>query len=216
MRLVFLGAPGAGKGTQAVRLVQRLGVPHISTGEILREAVKKDTPLARELKGYMDSGGLVPDEKMNEVVEARLAKGDAAGGFVLDGYPRTVAQAEALDGALKRKQEKLDAVLFFSLPEDEAVARLSGRRTCAGCGANYHVRFSPPPQEGICGNCGAKLFQRDDDRPDVIKKRFEAYQAKTADLVEYYDEKGLLRELDATPGPDEIFSSVLDALGIGT
>jgi adenylate kinase len=196
-------------------LVQRLGVPHISTGEILREAVKEDTPLARELKSYMDSGSLVPDDKMNQVVEARLAAADAAGGFILDGYPRTVTQAEALDRGLARREERLDGVLFFDLPVKEAVERLSGRRTCASCGVNYHVTFSPPAEEGVCDSCGAKLFQRDDDRPEVIEKRFEAYQAKTSALVKYYREKGLLREIGALPGPDAIFREVLGALGLG-
>jgi adenylate kinase len=215
LRLVFLGVPGAGKGTQAARLVQRLGAPHVSTGEMLRETAREDTPLARKLKEYMDSGGLVPDEMMNQVVEARLSRPDAAGGFVLDGYPRTAAQAEALGATLSRMKKKLDAVVFFNLPQGEAVKRLSGRRTCSSCGANYHVSFNPPMREGTCDNCGAKLYQRDDDKPEVIERRFEAYQERTSGLVVYYRAKGLLREVNASPGPDEIFSSVLDVLGLG-
>jgi adenylate kinase len=201
LRLVFLGVPGAGKGTQAARLVQRLGAPHVSTGEMLRETAREDTPLARKLKEYMDSGGLVPDEMMNQVVEARLSRPDA--------------QAEALGATLSRMKKKLDAVVFFNLPQGEAVKRLSGRRTCSSCGANYHVSFNPPMREGTCDNCGAKLYQRDDDKPEVIERRFEAYQERTSGLVVYYRAKGLLREVNASPGPDEIFSSVLDVLGLG-
>ena len=212
---MFLGVPGAGKGTQAAKLVEKLRIPHISTGEILREAVKEDTPLARELKSYMDSGGLVPDEKMNSVVKTRLGRDDASAGFILDGYPRTVAQAEALDRTLADRREVLDAVVFFNLPQDTAVERLSGRRTCPECGTNYHLIFNPPPEEGICGNCGTELYQREDDKVEVIRKRFEAYKAKTSGLVEYYRKKELLREIDALPGPDSVFLSVLDSLGLG-
>jgi len=213
--LAFLGAPGAGKGTQAARLVRRLAVPHVSTGEMLRDAVREDTALARKLKSYMDSGSLVPDEMMNQVVEARLAKADTAGGFLLDGYPRTLAQAKALAETLLPMGKRLDAVVFFKLSQEEAVKRLSGRRTCPGCGANYHVSFNPPPQEDTCGDCGAQLYQRDDDKPEVIEKRFEAYQAKTSDLVGYYRAEGLLREVDASPEPDTISASVIDVLDLG-
>lgn len=214
MRLIFLGAPGAGKGTQASRLVQRLGITHVSTGDMLREMIRENTPLAKELRGYLDSGQLVPDEKMNEAVSARLEKSDVSGGFILDGYPRTIAQAEALEESLAGKGLGLDHVLFFNLPEETAVERLSGRRTCRNCGANFHVKFKPPGSKGTCESCGGELYQRDDDNPEVIKRRFEEFQRKTADLVGFYREKGQLREIDASPGPDEIYSRVLEALSL--
>ena len=215
MRLIFLGAPGAGKGTQATRLVEHLGVPHISPGDMLRETTKEDSPLARELKSYLDSGKLVPDDKMNEVVSVRLARPDTENGFVLDGYPRTVAQADALGTILLEKGVNLDGVLYFDLPESAAVERLSGRRTCRKCGTNFHVKFNPPQNEGICDRCAGELYQRDDDNPEVIKRRFDEYQRKTADLIDYYRQAGILREIDATAGPDETYSRALEALGIG-
>lgn len=213
MRLVFLGAPGAGKGTQAVKLVRKIAVPHISTGEMLRELRGGDSPLSREIAGYLDSGQLVPDDKMNEAVRARLAKGDTAGGFVLDGYPRTVAQAQALAQTLSENGQTLDAVVFFNLHRHVAVERLSGRRTCESCGANYHVKFNPP-KNNTCEQCGGELFQREDDRPEIIKRRFEVFQEKTADLVDYYTNKGKLIEVDATAGPQEVYSRMLKALGL--
>jgi adenylate kinase len=214
VRLVFLGAPGAGKGTQATRLAQKLAVVHISTGDMLREAVKEDTPLARELKRYLDSGQLVPDDKMNEAVRARLEKQDASETFILDGYPRTVAQAESLEKYLAENGFELDAAVFFNLLQEIAVERLSGRRTCKNCGANFHVKFKPPGREGVCDNCGGELYQREDDNPDVIRKRFEEYQNKTTDLVDFYGNHKLLKEIDASPGPDEVHTRVLDALGL--
>ncbi len=213
MRLIFLGAPGAGKGTQAARLARRLRVPHISTGDMLRETVREDTPLARDLRSHLDSGRLVPDDKMNEAVRARLKKPDTDEGFILDGYPRTAAQAQALQENLSEKGRKLDAVLYFNLRQDVAVERLSGRRTCRNCTANYHVKFNPPEKEGVCGRCGGELFQRDDDVHAVIKKRFEEYRQKTVSLVDFYRNAGLLKEIDAAPAPDEIYSRLLTALG---
>ena len=214
VKLVLLGAPGAGKGTQAARIAEKLSIAHISTGQMLRETTKEDTPLARELKSFLDSGKLVPDDKMNEVVRTRLSKPDTDKGFILDGYPRTTAQAGALEEALGARNLSLDAALYFSLPREEAVRRLSGRRTCKGCGANFHVQFSPPETEGICDKCGAELYQRDDDNPEVINRRFEEYRQKTADLIDFYKEKGLLKEIDATPEPEQIFSRVLETLGL--
>jgi adenylate kinase len=214
MNLVFLGVPGAGKGTQAVRLAERLGIPHISTGDMLRELVKQDSPLAREVRRHIDSGGLVPDDTMNDVVRERLARPDAAKGFILDGYPRTTGQAKALEQNLAGIGAGLGAVLYFNLPEEAAVQRLSGRRTCRKCGANFHVKFSPPRQEGACNVCGGELYQRDDDKPEVIKNRFKIYQEKTADLIGYYRDKGLLREVDASPAPEGVFDDMLRKAGV--
>ncbi len=214
VRLVFLGTPGAGKGTQAAQLKQQLTVPHISTGDMLREMVKEDSPLAQELRSYIESGRLVPDDKMNEAVKQRLGRPDAAEGFILDGYPRTVVQAEALRENLSGKGQALDAVVFFNLPRDVAVERLSGRRTCRQCGQNWHVRFTPTRKEGVCDKCGGELYQRDDDKAEVIEKRFEVFQEKTAGLIDYYRNAGLLREIDATPGLDEIHSRLLEILNM--
>jgi len=212
LKFVFLGAPGAGKGTQAVRFAQKLGIPHISTGDMLREMVKEETPLACELKAYMDSGKLIPDNKMNEAVQERLSKPDTEQGFILDGYPRTVPQAETLRDYLSGKKQALDAVLFFNLPEETAVERLSGRRTCRSCGANCHIKFTPPENEGVCDKCKCELYQRDDDKPEVIKKRFEVYQEKTASLVKFYRDSALLKEIDATSTPDAVFSKMMEIL----
>lgn len=214
MRLVFLGAPGAGKGTQAYRLAQHLKVPHISTGALLREMVRDDTPLAREIKSCIDSGNLIPDDKMNEAVRVRFDNRDAASGFILDGYPRTVAQARALEDYMSANSMKLDAVVFFGIPPEVAVERISGRRTCMQCGANYHLKFKPPDKENVCNSCGGELYKRDDDTPDTIKKRFEEFRRKTSDLVGFYESKDLLKEIDASPGPDEVYSQVLNSLGL--
>ncbi len=195
LRLVFLGPPGAGKGTQAKVICRQLRIPHISTGDILRDAVKRKTPVGLKAKAYMDRGELVPDEIITEVVAARLEESDSAAGFVLDGFPRTRPQAEALDGILKRKERRLDLVLYFATSEPVVIERLAGRRICPVCGANYHVRNIPPQTPGKCDQCGNALVQRPDDKPETIRRRLRVYAEETADLVDYYRRQGVLREV---------------------
>ncbi len=207
--LVFLGPPGAGKGTQAKMLSQELGLIHISTGDILRSAVEKRTPLGVKAKEYMDRGELVPDDLIIALIEEVLPQ---QGGFVLDGFPRTVAQAKALDRLLDRKGMKLSAVILFDVPDDAVVERLSGRRICPRCGAVYHIRYNPPREDEICDRCGAKLIQREDDREEVIRKRLSVYREQTAPLVEYYSERDILVKLDASRPIEEIHRRLLEIL----
>lgn len=207
--LVFLGPPGAGKGTQAKMLSQELGLIHISTGDILRSAVEKRTPLGVKAKEYMDRGELVPDDLIIALIEEVLPQ---QGGFVLDGFPRTVAQAKALDRLLDRKGMNLSAVILFDVPDDAVVERLSGRRICPRCGAVYHIRYNPPREDEICDRCGAKLIQREDDREEVIRKRLSVYREQTAPLVEYYSERDILVKLDASRPIEEIHRRLLEIL----
>jgi len=203
--LVFLGPPGAGKGTQAKRLSGDLGLMHISTGDILREAVKNQTPLGKKAKEYMDRGELVPDDLIIALIEEVMPP---EGGVIFDGFPRTIAQAEALEEMLNRKGLKLDAVVLFDVPDEVVVERLSGRRVCPSCGAVYHVKFSPPKEDEICDRCGAKLVQREDDREEVVRNRLEVYRKQTAPLVEYYERKGILIRLDASKEIDEVYQEL--------
>ncbi len=207
--LVFLGPPGAGKGTQAKMLSQELGLLHISTGDILRSAVEKKTPLGVKAKEYMKRGELVPDDLIIALIEEVLPQ---QGGFVLDGFPRTVAQAKALDRLLDSKGMSLSAVILFDVPDDTVVERLSGRRICPRCGAVYHVRYNPPREDEICDRCGARLIQREDDREEVIRKRLSVYREQTAPLVEYYSERDILVKLDASRPIEEIHRRLLEIL----
>ncbi|MDP8298458.1 MAG: adenylate kinase [Candidatus Tantalella remota] len=209
--LVLLGPPGAGKGTQASLLTKAYSLLHISTGDMLRETIKEGGDLGKELESYMNKGELVPDEIVTRTVIDRIAKPDATGGVILDGYPRTKVQAESLDGALTQEDRDLDMVLYFRTSEDVAVARLSGRRVCPECGKNYHVPNMPPVKEGICDKCGVELIQRDDDKPDTVKNRLSVYGERTKDLIDYYKDKGLLREVDGDISADKLFKDV-DAL----
>jgi len=203
--LVFLGPPGAGKGTQAKLLSQRMGFLHLSTGDLLREAVKNQTPLGRKAKEYMDRGELVPDELIVQLIEETLPKD---GNVILDGFPRTVNQALALEEMLKVKGEKISKVLFFDVPDEVIVDRLSGRRVCSKCGAVYHVKYNPPKVEGVCDLCGGTLVQRDDDKEEVVRKRLEVYRKQTQPLVEFYQERGIIYKLDAGKGVEELFEEV--------
>jgi len=203
--LVFLGPPGAGKGTQAKLLSQRMGFLHLSTGDLLREAVKNQTPLGRKAKEYMDRGELVPDELIVQLIEETLPKD---GNVILDGFPRTVNQALALEEMLKVKGEKISKVLFFDVPDEVIVDRLSGRRVCSKCGAVYHVKYNPPKVEGVCDLCGGSLVQRDDDKEEVVRKRLEVYRKQTQPLVEFYQERGIIYKLDAGKGVEELFEEV--------
>lgn len=210
--LVLLGGPGAGKGTQAERLSQALGIPQVSTGDLFRENLKHQTQLGMLAKGYMDRGELVPDEVTVGMVRERLAKPDAAHGAVLDGFPRTVAQAEALERLLADLGAELAAVPYIEVPEDVLLARLAGRWTCRSCGAMYHQLFSPPKQTGVCDRCGGELYQRPDDTPATQKRRIIVYLEQTAPLIDFYRRKGLLAEVDGTPAIEEIQANLLKVI----
>jgi len=203
--LVFLGPPGAGKGTQAKLLSQRMGFLHLSTGDLLREAVKNQTPLGKKAKEYMDRGELVPDELIVQLIEETMPKD---GNVILDGFPRTVNQALALEEMLKGKGEKISKVLFFDVPDEVIIDRLSGRRVCSKCGAVYHVKYNPPKVEGVCDLCGGSLVQRDDDKEEVVKKRLEVYRKQTQPLIEFYQDRGIIYRLDAEKGVEELFEEV--------
>lgn len=211
LNLVLLGPPGAGKGTQAGLLIKAYKLLHVSTGDMLREAIKEGTEVGKKVEGFMNSGELVPDEIVTEAVIDRINKPDAAGGVILDGYPRTKAQAESLESSLKEENRHLSLVLYMKTSEEVAVQRLSGRRVCPKCGKNYHVTNIPPKKEGICDTCGLELFQRDDDRPDTVRNRLRVYEKSTKDLVSFYKDKGLLREVDGDLKADELFEKI-DAL----
>lgn len=212
MRLVLVGPPGAGKGTQAQFIAAHLAIPKISTGDIFRANVGQGTELGLVAKKYMDAGDLVPDEVTIAMVRDRLAEDDAADGFLLDGFPRNVPQAETLDKMLHEMGTALDVVLELVVDDDEVIRRLSGRRTCRACGHIWHVEFDPPAQAGSCDHCGGELFQRDDDRPETIRHRLEVYTAQTAPLVSYYAEKSILVGIDATGPVDDVTERAIDAL----
>ncbi|MFA4828824.1 MAG: adenylate kinase [Thermodesulfovibrionales bacterium] len=213
MRLVLLGAPGAGKGTQAKKLIDKYGIPQISTGDILRKNVADGTPLGKEAKVIMDSGGLVSDKIVLGLIEDRLKQSDCKKGFILDGFPRNTAQAESLDGILKNLGMPIDSALSVDVPKDDLMKRLTGRRTCKGCQQMYNIYFSAPKKDGVCDKCGGALFQRDDDKEETIKKRLDVYDAQTAPLFDYYGKKGILKSVQGVGSIDEIFSKVCKILG---
>ena len=213
MRLVLLGAPGAGKGTQAKKLIEKHGIPQISTGDILRKAVADGTPLGKEAKSYMDKGELVPDKVVIGLIEDRLKQPDCKKGFILDGFPRNTAQAETLDAMLKKLNMPLDSALSVDVPKGDLMKRLTGRRTCKGCQQMYNVYFSPPKKNGVCDKCGGELFHRDDDKEETIKRRLDVYDAQTAPLISYYKKSGILKSVTGVGGIDEIFKKVCSALG---
>ena len=214
MRLVLLGPPGAGKGTQARMLEKRLGVPQVASGDLLRTAVRKRTKLGVEAKRYMDKGALVPDDLVLKFIEERLSQPDAESGFILDGFPRTVAQAETLSTMLKgRESRQLDKVIAIMVPDEEIVKRISGRRTCKNCGAMYHLIYDPPRNHNLCNSCNGELYQRDDDAEDTVRMRLEVYAATMRPLLEYYERAGLLTQIDGIGRPEEIQQRIVEALG---
>ncbi|HLV43613.1 MAG TPA: adenylate kinase [Aggregatilineales bacterium] len=210
--VMLVGPPGSGKGTQAARLTRELGIPHVSSGDMFRAMKTQDTPLAREIQAIMAQGGLVPDETTIRVVEARLREPDAAGGVLLDGFPRTVAQAEALDALLTELGARLSAVLLLNISEDEAVNRISGRRVCPECERVYHVMYNPPSVEDVCDDDGGALIQRADDRAEVVRERYQLYLDKTAPLIDYYRQQSVLVEVDAMRDIDEITPDMVESI----
>lgn len=214
MRLVFLGPPGVGKGTQARRLAEEYNWPQIATGDILREAVAQETPLGLRAKEYMERGDLVPDEIVVGIVKERLAEPDAQNGFILDGFPRTVNQAQELEAELSSFGSGIDAVVFFKVSEKEILRRLTGRRICKSCGALYHIVYSPPLNKGKCDRCGGELYQRSDDSEDTVRRRMEVYLAQTAPLISYYRSRGILWEVNGEQNPDQVYRQLKEVLGL--
>ena len=204
----MLGAPGAGKGTQAKMIAEKFGIPHISTGDIFRANIKNQTELGKKAKAYLDEGTLVPDELTCDLVVDRIAKEDCAKGYILDGFPRTIPQAEALTKALAKDGGAIDYAIDVDVPDSDIVRRLSGRRVCLKCGATYHTSFNPPREEGICDSCGDALVHRDDDKPETIQKRLDVYHSQTQPLIEYYHEAGCMYKVDGTRSLEDVFASI--------
>jgi adenylate kinase len=213
MKIIMLGAPGAGKGTQAKLISREYNIPHISTGDIFRENIKNGTELGKKAKEYMDKGLLVPDELTCDLVVDRISKDDAANGYILDGFPRTIAQADVLTEALKKRGEAIDHAIDIEVADEFIIKRMSGRRACLSCGATYHIEYAAPKKEGVCDKCGSELVLRDDDKPETVKKRLEVYHSQTQPLIEYYSKAGVLNEFDGTKDIDEIFASIKELLG---
>lgn len=212
MRIVFLGPPGAGKGTQAETISREKKLPHISSGNLLREAVETDTETGRKAREYIEKGLLVPDQIVVDIIKDRIVKDDCKDGFILDGFPRTVSQAKVLDEMLKQLGNKLDLVFYFSVSEESVILRLSGRRICSSCGANYHIKFVPSSKDGICDKCGGKLYQRADDKLETVSERLRVYHDQTEDLVEYYKKNGILKEIIAYANIKVITKNIFDAI----
>ncbi len=213
MKIIMLGAPGAGKGTQAKKIAAKYNIPHISTGDIFRANIKNGTELGNKAKTYMDQGLLVPDELVVDLVVDRVKQEDCANGYVLDGFPRTIPQAEALDKALAAIGEKMDYAIDVNVPDENIVHRMSGRRACVGCGATYHLEYAPTKTEGICDACGKELILRDDDKPETVKKRLGVYHEQTQPLIDYYTNAGILKTVDGTVDINDVFQTIVDILG---
>ena len=213
MKLILLGAPGAGKGTQAEVICKHLGIPAISTGNILREALKSGTEMGLKAKAFMDAGQLVPDEIVIGIIKDRLAEEDCKNGFILDGFPRTIPQAECLTDALSKLGSKIDYAIDVDVPDENIVKRMGGRRACVKCGATYHVVFAAPKTEGVCDTCGEDLVLRDDDKPETVQKRLNVYHEQTQPLIDYYTGQGVLKTVDGTKNLDEVFGDIVKILG---
>ncbi len=213
MKIIMLGAPGAGNGTQAKRIAEKYGIPHISTGDIFRANIKEGTELGMKAKEFMDQGLLVPDEVTIGMLLDRIKKEDCVNGYVLDGFPRTIPQAESLTKALEEMGQKIDYAVDVDVPDENIVSRMSGRRACITCGATYHVQFAPPKAEGICDKCGAELVLRDDDKPETVQKRLTVYHEQTQPLIDYYRRAGVLVSVDGTQSMDQVFESIVKIFG---
>ena len=213
MKIIMLGAPGAGKGTQAKMIAAKYSIPHISTGDIFRANIKEGTELGQKAKEYMDKGLLVPDELVVDLIMDRFQQDDAKNGYVLDGFPRTIPQAEALDKALAAAGEAVDFAINVEVPDKNIVNRMSGRRACVGCGATYHVVYNAPKVEGVCDTCGEKLILRDDDKPETVLNRLSVYHEQTQPLIDYYTEKGIEKEVDGTQDMNKVFDDIVAILG---
>ena len=213
MKIVMLGAPGAGKGTQAKMIADKYQIPHISTGDIFRANISNGTELGKKAKTYMDQGLLVPDELVVELVVDRVQQDDCKKGYILDGFPRTIPQAEALTEALKKLGEKVDFAINVEVPDENIVKRMSGRRACVSCGSTYHIVYNPTKVEGVCDKCGNELILREDDKPETVKKRLDVYHEQTQPLIEYYTNEGVLVEVDGTKDMKDVFSAIVDILG---
>lgn len=213
MKIVMLGAPGAGKGTQAKKIAAKYNIPHVSTGDIFRANIKGGTELGKEAKSYMDAGKLVPDELTVRILLDRVAEDDCRNGYVLDGFPRTIPQAEVLDKELTKAGEKIDYAINVEVPDENIIDRMSGRRGCPKCGASYHIKYIQPKKEGICDSCGSELVLRDDDKPETVKNRLKVYHEQTQPLIDYYTKQGALKEVDGTVDPEDVFKAITDILG---
>ena len=213
MKIIMLGAPGAGKGTQAKMIAEKCGIPHISTGDIFRANIKNGTELGAKAKEYMDKGLLVPDELVCDLVVDRIQQADCEKGYILDGFPITIPQAEALENALNAIEQKLDYAIDIDVPDENIINRMSGRRACVGCGATYHVLFNPTKVEGKCDVCGESLILRDDDKPETVKKRLDVYHTQTQPLIDFYTERKVLVEVDGTQSMDKVFDDIMKILG---
>ena len=212
MKIIMLGAPGAGKGTQAKMIAEKYHLPHVSTGDIFRANLKQGTELGKKAKEYMDKGALVPDELTVEILLDRVAQDDCKDGYVLDGFPRTIPQAEVLDRELGKLGDHVDLAIDVEVPDANIVKRMSGRRACLKCGATYHIEHIPPKQEGICDVCGEKLVQRDDDKPETVQKRLDVYHEQTAPLIEYYTKAGILKSVDGTVDMKDVFAAIVQVI----
>ena len=212
MKIIMLGAPGAGKGTQAKMIAEKFGIPHISTGDIFRANIKNGTDLGKKAKEYMDKGQLVPDELTVEILLDRVANDDCKNGYVLDGFPRTIPQADVLDKELTKLGDKVDFAINVDVPDENIVRRMSGRRACLKCGATYHIEHIPPKKEGICDKCGSELVQREDDKPETVQNRLSVYHEQTQPLIDYYDKKNILKTVDGTKDMQEVFNEIVNIL----
>ena len=213
MKIIMLGAPGAGKGTQAKKIAAKYDIPHISTGDIFRANIKNGTELGNKAKTYMDQGLLVPDELVVDLVVDRVQQDDCKNGYVLDGFPRTIPQAEALDKALTALGDKVDYAIDVNVPDENIVNRMGGRRACVGCGATYHLVYAPTKTEGICDVCGKELILRDDDKPETVQKRLKVYHEQTQPLIDYYTTAGILKTVDGTVDINDVFAAIVEILG---